>query len=154
MTSAVKTERTRHFRRGEGWLAGRSGASQSCGAVIRNQHGLPKSGFSDSASTLSPAVLAIRPRRKAIRPSRMPRRWVKSLSVPNSSALMRRLYPSTSAAKIATSLRSVSPVLVKTRPRTAPDRLPRVRWREHLKIPILRLDLGETRMSGSGQKRS
>src|SRR3954465_10189457 len=75
----------------------------------------------------------------------MSRRWVKSLRVPTSSAPIRRLYPSTSAAKIATSLRSVSPVLVKTRPRTAPGRLLRVRRREYPEVSLLRLVLGKRR---------
>jgi hypothetical protein len=61
----------------------------------------------NSASTLSPAVLAIRPRCRAIAASRMAR-WAASMRrVPTSSVSVRRLNPATSAAKTAASLRSI-----------------------------------------------
>src|SRR6266478_1891818 len=80
-------------------------------------HRTASTALPNSASTLSPAVLAIRPRWEAINSSRMARRSVKSQRVPTSSAPIRRLYPSTSAAKIATSLRSASIGLAKIRSR-------------------------------------
>ena len=76
---------------------------------------------------------------------------VKSLRVPTSSAPIRRLYPSTSAAKIAISLRSVSSVLVKTRPRTAPTSLLRARRGGHLEIRVLRLVFRKMTMPAAGQ---
>jgi hypothetical protein len=68
-----------------------------------------------------------------------------------SLGLFPRLWPSTSAAKIATSLRSVSPVLIKTHPRTASDRLPRARQREYPEVEVLRLVFRKMTISASGQ---
>src|SRR5258705_9035184 len=84
----------------------------------------------------------------------MSRRWVKYLRVPTSSAPIRRLYPSTSAAKIAMSLRSISPILVKTRPRTTPTSLLCARRGGHLEIRVLRalfLENDEVRFGSSAE---
>ena len=62
----------------------------------------------NSASTLSPAVLAMRPRWRPIASSRIARWLLRIVSVPSSSAAARRVNPSTSAAKIAANFRWIS----------------------------------------------
>src|SRR5260221_13585948 len=55
----------------------------------------------------------------------------------------------TSAAKTARSLRSVSPVFVKTHPRTTPDRLLRARRWEYPEVQVLRLGFRKMTMARS-----
>src|SRR5207247_1202643 len=60
----------------------------------------------NSAGTESPAVLPIRPRCPAIKPSTIARQAANVTSVPTSSARVNRLYSATSAERIVVSRRS------------------------------------------------